>query len=450
MKTTQQFPEASDTILIVDDSPDNLTVMKKVLENALPAVTVLTCQHPEKAQTLLQETEVALAVLDVQMPKIDGLELCKRIKNDTATPFVSVILITSHDSDPRMRAKGMALGADDFVTRPMDNAELCARVKVALRVHRAESILRGTAGRAEAEAAQLGHVLEESLNEIFIIDAETMHFLNANRGARKNIGYSMEELRGMTPLDLTPEINPEAFEALIKPLRDGSEKKIQIEGLHRRKDGTDYPVEAHLQLMSGDLPVFVAIIIDITERKLAAAALRESENKYRDLAENLEAILWDYDFHTDCWTYVSPQSERILGYAPEEWVNFDFWVTHLHEEDRERAVSFCEVQTLAEKAHEFECRFLKKNGEIVWLNDVVNVKMEDGKPVSLRGMITDITERKQAEQSLKERNRELERFNRASVGRELKMIDLKKEINALCEKQGKPQTYPVAQSQGAS
>jgi PAS domain S-box-containing protein len=267
----------NETILIVDDSPDNLIVMKKVLEKALPHVTVLTCQNPEKAQALLQETEVALAVLDVQMPKIDGLELCKRIKNDTATPFVSVILITSHVSDPRMRAKGLALGADDFITRPMDNAELCARVKVALRVHRTDSALRDTAGRAEAEVAQLGLVLEESLNEILIFDAQTLHFVNVNKAVRENTGYSMEELRGMTPLDLGRDLTSEFFAELVRPLREGIKKRIQFETTRFRKDGSNFPVEVSLQLMTGDHPVFGSISDDITKRKQMEARLRQSE-----------------------------------------------------------------------------------------------------------------------------------------------------------------------------
>jgi len=136
----------NETILIVDDSPDNLTVMRKVIQKALPDVTILTCQNPEKAMPLLRDADVALALLDVQMPGIDGLELCRRIKANEETRLVSVILITSHNSEPKMKAKGLGLGADDFVTRPIDNSELNARVKVALRVHRAETELREAHG----------------------------------------------------------------------------------------------------------------------------------------------------------------------------------------------------------------------------------------------------------------------------------------------------------------
>jgi len=121
--------------------------------------------------------------------------------------------------------------------------------------------------RAEEKIARFGRVLENSLNEIFIFDAETLRFIDVNRGARKNIGYSMEELREMTPLDIKPEMTPELFKKLIGPLRKGIEEQIQFLTTHHRKDGTQYPVEVHLQLMSHDPAVFVAIILDITERK---------------------------------------------------------------------------------------------------------------------------------------------------------------------------------------
>ena len=149
-------------------------------------------------------------------------------------------------------------------------------------------------------------------------------------------------------------------------------------------------------------PICRVALHDITEHKQAEEAVRKSEVKYRDLAENLEGILWEYDYLTDCWTYVSPQSERILGYTPEEWTNFDWWTDRIHREDRKEAVSFCEAQTREGKPHDLEYRFFKKNGEIVWLKDVATVKMQDGKPVSSRGMMTDITDRKQSEQKLRE------------------------------------------------
>ena len=128
---------------------------------------------------------------------------------------------------------------------------------------------------AEELRTRLGRVLEASMNEIYIFDPETLRFLEVNRGARENLGYSMEELRTMTPFDLKPGISRESFEALIAPLRDGDLEKQVFSTAHRRKDGSRYPVEVHIQLMRHEMaaPVFFAVVLDITERLQAEEAL---------------------------------------------------------------------------------------------------------------------------------------------------------------------------------
>ncbi len=131
--------------------------------------------------------------------------------------------------------------------------------------------------RLQEERERFHRVFEGSLNEIYVFDAETFLFVEVNDGARQNLGYSMAELREMTPLSFKPEFTAESFSELVKPLRNGSKKKIQFETIHQRKDGSQYPVEVHLQLMDDDSPVFVAIILDITERKLGEEQLLQAK-----------------------------------------------------------------------------------------------------------------------------------------------------------------------------
>ena len=80
------------------------------------------------------------------------------------------------------------------------------------------------------ERERFNRVIEQSLNEIFIFDAETLRFVDVNYGARKNLGYSMAELREMTPLSFKPEFTAESFAELVKPLRDGTQEKVQFGG----------------------------------------------------------------------------------------------------------------------------------------------------------------------------------------------------------------------------
>ena len=144
--------------------------------------------------------------------------------------------------------------------------------------------------RAEATRASLARFLDESLNEIFVFRASDLRFVEVNRGARDNLGYSLEEMRGLTPVDIKPELTREQFEAKIAPLRSGAVRQVEFETIHARKDGTRYPVEVHLYRGPYEgVESFVAIILDITGRKAAAQREREAEDRVRRL-EGLASI----------------------------------------------------------------------------------------------------------------------------------------------------------------
>ncbi len=129
--------------------------------------------------------------------------------------------------------------------------------------------------RGEEIAARFGRVLDSSSNEIYVFDAATLKFVQVNDGARRNLGYSTEELAELTPLDLKPEYTREKFEALIAPLKRREVDTLTFETIHRRKDGSLYPVEVRLQLSYAETPpVFVAVITDITERAQAQERLQ--------------------------------------------------------------------------------------------------------------------------------------------------------------------------------
>ena len=136
-----------------------------------------------------------------------------------------------------------------------------------------------TERRAAQERERVfAEVLEESRNEIYLFDARSLRFERVNRGARENLGYSLDELRTMIALDIKPEFTRAGFEALIEPLRTGEADMLRYETVHRRKDGSLYPVDVHLQLSgAGDRPRFVAMIFDITARKEAERELIEAK-----------------------------------------------------------------------------------------------------------------------------------------------------------------------------
>jgi len=116
----------------------------------------------------------------------------------------------------------------------------------------------------------LTRIFEELLNEIYIFDAQTLRFVFANKGALKNIGFTLQELSGLTPLDIKPEYDRKFFFEMLKPLAESKVTTLVFETIHRRKNDTTYPVEVHLQkLVFNNQECFLSIGLDITERKKA-------------------------------------------------------------------------------------------------------------------------------------------------------------------------------------
>lgn len=125
---------------------------------------------------------------------------------------------------------------------------------------------------------------------------------------------------------------------------------------------------------------------------------------FQQLVDQIDAIVWEADAQSWQFTFVSARTEHILGYPPEQWLSEpNFWVNHLHPDDRDRAVRFCMEATRRAEDHQFEYRAIAADGRIVWLNDIVRVITdEQGRPRLLRGVMVDITPRKRFEEALRE------------------------------------------------
>ncbi|WP_242158921.1 PAS domain-containing sensor histidine kinase [Aestuariivivens sediminis] len=149
--------------------------------------------------------------------------------------------------------------------------------------------------KEEEEREYLASIFDESLNEIYVFDASTLKFINVNYGAQKNIGYTLEELRNMTPIDLKTSGEDITFKRAIDVLLKKHIEKLEFESEHKRKDGTTYPIEVHLQLSTlNGREVFIAIILDITERKNYTTKLEmkvEKRTHQLELALNREKEL---------------------------------------------------------------------------------------------------------------------------------------------------------------
>ncbi len=118
-------------ILVVDDNQDNLLLSKTVLE--LNGYYVHTTQNPKDTTKILKKNNIDLVIVDVNMPELSGMELCKRIKANPKTRRIPVILLTAEKTSTEDIVKGLKGGADKYLTRPIQEAELLAWVQASIR-----------------------------------------------------------------------------------------------------------------------------------------------------------------------------------------------------------------------------------------------------------------------------------------------------------------------------
>lgn len=160
---------------------------------------------------------------------------------------------------------------------------------------------------------------------------------------------------------------------------------------------------------------------EIGERSRAEAVRREKQ--YESLVQSIDGIVWEVDdLQSFGFTFVSRQAERLLGYPLEQWLDDpNFWIEHLHPDDREWVVDFCIQSSAKRMPYQFEYRMIADDGRVIWLRDIVTVNIKDDDSVGLSGVMVNITESKQAEElnrtllhDLAERVKELTALHKAA------------------------------------
>lgn len=152
---------------------------------------------------------------------------------------------------------------------------------------------------ANSQLDRLGKIFHQSVNEIYLIDASSFHFVEVNRAALANTGYTLSEMKQMTPMDLKLNMKEKDFEKLIEELTSGKQQLVSFETQHFRKDGTFYDAELNIQLLEYENEkLFSAVVLDITERKKAENELKKMKEKLemqvdektKELSERIEEL----------------------------------------------------------------------------------------------------------------------------------------------------------------
>ncbi len=266
--------------------------------------------------------------------------------------------------------------------------------------------------KAEAEQTKLLDVIEASLNEIYIFDATTLHFQHVNAGALSNLGYTSEKMRTMTPIDLKPEFDETSFKAKIAPLLNHEQEKLVFQTIHERADGSRYPVEVHLQLIERSQErVFLAVILDITERKQTEQFLRASEERLSLALDVAHMVTWDFDILADNLV-ASGRMDLVFGLptgapAPSYRDFLDF----VHPDDR--AMVFQALTRAVEEGigYQLEYRVIWPDGTLHWIGAEGQAYYDNNRPIRLVGVAIDITERKRAEEVLRQQSKRAQLFS---------------------------------------
>lgn len=145
-------------ILIADDNPDNIDIFRTRL--AAHGFEILTATDGEEALTVAREEQPDLILLDVMMPKMDGTDVCRRLKADASLPFMPIVMITAKTASQDVVA-ALEAGADEYLTKPVDHGALVARVKSMLRI----KALTDTVEAQRAKLSEWNATLEKRVNE---------------------------------------------------------------------------------------------------------------------------------------------------------------------------------------------------------------------------------------------------------------------------------------------
>ena len=225
-------------------------------------------------------------------------------------------------------------------------------------------------------------------------------------------GYEPHALLGKQVLPTL--IAPESLPIIKKQIRDATPTPYEIMGV--RKDGSTFPILVHAKSIEyQNTNARVAAIRDLSREREIESDLRESEELFREIAENIREAFWLFDWKNQKVEYVSPAYEIIWGRSVKDlYANYEEWGASIHPDDLAYAEESFErvVQTGGGETREY--RIVRPDGEMRWVSDrAFAITDENGDVVRISGIAEDITERKRKDKRLEQQTKNLEEVNMA-------------------------------------
>lgn len=405
------------TILVVDDNPHDLDILLLNLKNF--GFSVITVQDGEEALTQIRDHRPDLILMDLILPRIDGLETCRRLKADETLRDIPVIFMTTQ-SETDIKVKGFQAGGVDYVTKPFQIEEVLGRIQTHLALDSIRKRLQEQDLRLQQEEEALRRSEEkyrdlvENINDVlFSLDTQGC-FTYISPAITRLTFYSPDEVIG-TPFArfVHPEDLLELEKQFVKTLRgvlESYEFRIII------KDGSVRHVRSSSRpLWDKDfLAGLTGVMIDITQTKDAEAALRESEMSLRALMAVIPDPLVVYDTQ-GLITYVNHAFVKTYGWSPEDLLGqtIDF----VPPDELERTRDAWE-RTMRQERVLLETKRFTKTGELLDI-ELTSAILHDQEGRHQFSIIIhrDVTERKRAEEELKKYREHLEDLVQERTGK---------------------------------
>lgn len=451
-------------ILIADDSSSfRLLVQATLSKRGYQTITASNGQ--EALDILLGPNAPPVAILDVNMPEMDGIEVCRRIRA-TEQPFPTyLILLTANNSKADVVA-GLKGGADDYVTKPFDREELLARLHVGVRLVELQrrlsdqfNDLETTSIRLQRHAllAQLGaaiggvltsgDALPQSLQHCTELIAQHLKTectrlwllndegdaleLQASAGVANELDFETQcvaldqhriglIVRERTPL-LTNQLSADPyFGAQVWMQRAGW---VAFAGYPLIVDDHVLGVLAVFsrRTLANDTQEALATLANTLaqgiQRKRAEEALRQSEEKYRSLITNIPDVTWTCDSQGRC-VFISPNVEKVLGYTPAEiYQNPQHWFDSLHPDDEFDARTAYDALFTQNAVFDMNYRVRNQAGDWLWLHERAVASYEKDGLWYADGVFSDITTQRKVEEALRQSEEHLRRAQKLeSIG----------------------------------